>query len=133
MSLDTSLLETGDTLGSFDFALDEAKFAPDIDKLAEETAEFTLNCTFVNVELASVTAKSAIVRPEKAENVTILALLTTTAIFEEAEPCAILMTLEAEIEACCSCWEKVALSAIIVLEISTVAALTEGVIRFEQS
>lgn len=52
---------------------------------------------------------------------------------DDAEFCADLIPLEADIEACCNCWLKVALRAIIVLEISTVALSTEAAIRLAQS
>ena len=73
------------------------------------------------------------VKLENAEEVTLLALSTTICIVDVAELWADLMPLEADIDACCSCCEKVALSAMIVRDISTVALLTEAVIRFEQS
>ena len=88
---------------------------------------------FDSAKLALVTAKFAMVRLEKADEVTLLALRTTTLIVEVAESWADLMPLDADIDACSSCWLKVALSAMIVRDISTVALLTEAVIRLEQS
>ena len=46
---------------------------------------------------------------------------------------ACLIPFEAEIDACWSCWLKVALSAMIDLDIDTVAASTEAKIKLEQS
>lgn len=48
-------------------------------------------------------ARFATVRLKKADDVAILALCTTIAIVEEAEPCADLIPFEAEIDACWIC------------------------------
>lgn len=59
-----------------------------------------LDCAFVSAKLALVTARLAIVRLEKAEEVALLALRTTTCMVEVAELCADLIPLEADIDAC---------------------------------
>lgn len=63
----------------------------------------TAALALVNAKLALVTALFATVTLEKAEEVATLAFWTTTAIVDEAEFCADLMPLEAEIDACWSC------------------------------
>jgi len=147
LSLDTSLLEADDTLVRSELtlvivacALPKARFASvklevaaAIDWFAIESAVLALDWTFDNAEVALVTARLATVTLEKAATVATLALWTTTLMVEDAELWADLMPFEADIDACCSCWEKVAFSAIIVLEISTVALLTEAMMRLEQS
>jgi hypothetical protein len=62
-----------------------------------------LACAFVKAKLALVTARLAIVRLEKADEVALLALRATTLMVEVAESCADLMPLEADIDACWSC------------------------------
>ena len=103
LSLETSLLEADDTLFNAKFARVKLELAAAIDKFAEEIAVLALTCTLVNAELAPFAAKFATVTLEKADDVAILALWTTTAIVDEAEPCADLMPFEAEIDACWSC------------------------------
>lgn len=80
-----------------------AKFAAVTDEFAEKIAALALDCTLVNAKFTLVTAKFATVTLENAEDVAILALWTTTAMVDEAEPCADLIPLSAEIEACLSC------------------------------
>jgi len=147
LNLDTSLLEAEEmlerpelTLVIVAWALFSAKFATvrlelaaAIDWFADEIASLALCCTLANAEVALVATKFATVTLEKAATVATLALRTTTSMVEEAEFWADLIPLEAEMEACWSCWEKVAFKAMIVLEISTVARLTEAAMRFEQS
>lgn len=122
LSLNTSLVEADKALvrikltpATCDWALTRAIFALD-------SAEFTL-----------VTAKLARFRLNDAEEVALLAFWETTDMEDDAEFSADLIPLEADIEACCSCWLKVALRAIIVLDISTVALSTEAAIRLAQS
>lgn len=79
------------------------------------------------------TARFANVRLENADDVTTLALEEMTDIVDMAELLADLMPLVLSMEACWSCWENVALSAMMVREISTVALSTEAAMRFEQS
>lgn len=129
LNLDTSLLEAEDTLVRSRFTLVICDWALVKARFALVTAEFAL----VNAKFALVTCRNATVTLEKAEEVAILAFCCTTDIVCEAEFCADLIPLEAEIEACWSCWENVALSAIIVREISTVALLTDAAMRLEQS
>lgn len=133
LNLEISLLEAEDRLVMADLALIKAKFATVRDTLADEIDELASNCTCVKVDLVSSAAEFAIDRLEKADEVAMLALVITAAIAEEAEPCLDLISLDAEMETCCSCWEKVAFSAMIVLEMATVAAFTEAMIKLEQS
>jgi hypothetical protein len=59
-----------------------------------------LKCALVNAEPAMVAARFASVRLKKADDVAMLALWTTTAIVEEAEPSADLIPFEADTDAC---------------------------------
>jgi hypothetical protein len=93
----------------------------------------TLATSLIEAEEKLVTAKFATVRRENADDVAMLALWTTMLIVVDADPCADLIPFEADIDACCSCWEKVAFKAMMVLEISTVALSTDAMMRFEQS
>jgi hypothetical protein len=102
------------------------ELAATIETFAEESASLALNCTLVCALFASV-------RLKKAEDVTTLALDDTEVIVWLAASCADLMPFDADIDAACNCWENVALSLMIVLDISTVARSTDAAIRFAQS
>lgn len=115
LNLNTSLLEADDTLVRSKLTL----------RICDEA--------LLRAKFALVTARFATVTLAKAEEVATLAFCITMAIVCDAEFCAALMPLEAEIDACWSCWLKVALRAMIVREISTVALSTRAVMRLEQS
>lgn len=87
--MDTSLLEADDMLVTCKFA-----------RLKLELALVKARLAMFKLELALVTANCATVTLENAEEVAILAFRTTTARVEEATPCADLMPLVAEIDAC---------------------------------
>lgn len=87
----------------------------------------------VKATFALVTALLATKTLEKAEEVAMLAFCCTMEMVCEAASCADLMPLEAEMDACWSCWLKVALRRMMVLDISTVALSTEAMMRLEQS
>lgn len=129
LNLNTSLVEA-------DNALVRTKLTPATCDCALARALFALVralFALVNAEFTLVTAKLARFRLNEADEVALLAFRETMEIDDDAEFSADLIPLEADIEACCSCCEKVAFSLIIVLEISTVARSTEAAIRLEQS